>query len=526
MSLADRRPVTLLICALGGEGGGVLAEWLVETATRSGYSAQSTSIPGVAQRTGSTTYYFEVFPAPFAELDGRKPVFSLYPVPGALDVLVSSELLETVRHIGNGMTSADRTHVVTSSSRTLTTAEKLQLADGRASSEELLKIVRQYSQSARIFDMAAVAQETGTVLSAVLFGAIAGSGALPFSREAYEQTIRQSGRGVEPSLRGFASAFEIVAQGLAAQTPASSVAPTIAAALPADLAGVFPSPTHAMLGAGHARVLEYQDRSYAEVYAQRMKRVLEAERAGDPSGEQGFATTSETARYLALWMAFDDIVRVADLKCRASRFARVRQEVKAPDEDLVRIYDYFKPGVPELAALLPRTWARALIGWDRRRQQNGKTALALPLKIGVHTISGFLALRFLASLKWLRKRGSRFAQEQAMIERWLAAVEQGARNQWQLGHEIALCGRLVKGYGSTNDRGKDNLLHVLDHLAVGGQWDGPQARAEAIRAARVAALADDAGKELDKTLVKHGAAPLPVKAQTIMWVKKRRSTTA
>jgi indolepyruvate ferredoxin oxidoreductase beta subunit len=105
----------------------VLAEWLVETARQCGYCAQSTSIPGVAQRTGSTTYYFEVFPVPIAELAGRKPVFSLYPVPGALDVLVSSELLETVRHIGNGMASADRTLVVTSSARTLTTAEKLQL---------------------------------------------------------------------------------------------------------------------------------------------------------------------------------------------------------------------------------------------------------------------------------------------------------------------------------------------------------------------------------------------------------------
>ena len=525
MTLAERRPVTLLICALGGEGGGVLAEWLVQAATRSGYSAQSTSIPGVAQRTGSTTYYFEVFPVPLAELGGRKPVFSLYPVPGALDVLVSSELLETVRHIGNGMTSADRTLVVSSSSRTLTTAEKLQMADGRASSEELLKVVQQYSRSARIFDMSAVAQETGTVLSAVLFGAIAGSGALPFSREAFEQTIRQSGRGVEPSLRGFARAFEIVAGGHAAQTPASAAAPA-PAGLPPDLASAFPVSTHAMLGAGHARMLEYQDRDYAGLYVQRMKRILAAERAGDPMGERGFSTTSETARYLALWMAFDDIVRVADLKCRASRFARVRREVKAQDGELLRIYDHFKPGLPEVAALLPRTWARALIAWDRRRQRAGKTALALPLKVGVHTISGFLALRFLASLKWLRKRGSRFGQEQATIERWLAAVEQGASSHWQLGHEIALCGRLVKGYGSTNDRGKDSLLHVLDHLAVGGQWDVPQARAEAIRAARIAALADDAGMELDKTLAKYGAAPLPVKAQPVMWVKKRRGATA
>ena len=520
------QPITLLICALGGEGGGVLAEWLVETATHSGYSAQSTSIPGVAQRTGSTTYYFEVFSVPVAELGGRKPVFSLYPVPGALDVLVSSELLETVRHIGNGMASPERTLVVSSSARTLTTAEKLQLADGRASSADLLKIVRQYSRSARIFDMSAVAEETGTVLSAVLFGAIAGSGALPFSRDAYEQTIRQSGRGVEPSLRGFARAFEMVAQGLAAQTPASSVPPAFAAVLPADLAGVFPPPTHAMLGAGHARVLEYQDREYAELYARRLKRVLDAERVGDPSGLQGFATTSETARFLALWMAFDDIVRVADLKCRTSRFARVRQEVKAAEEDLVLIYDHFKPGIPELAALLPRSWGRPLTRWDRRRQQAGNPALALPLKVGVHSISGFLALRLLASLKWLRRRGSRFAQEQAMIEHWLAAVEQGARAHWQLGQEIALCGRLIKGYGSTNDRGKDNLLHVLDHLATGGTWQDPQARAEAIRTARMAALADDAGKELDRTLVEHGAAPLPVRAQPIMWVKKPRGTKA
>jgi indolepyruvate ferredoxin oxidoreductase beta subunit len=526
MNPVDRRPVTLLICALGGEGGGVLAEWLVDTATRSGYAAQSTSIPGVAQRTGSTTYYFEVFPVPIAELGGRKPIFSLYPVPGALDVLVSSELLETARQIGNGMATAERTLVVSSSSRTLTTAEKLQLADGRASSEDLLKVVQQHSRSERIFDMSLVAQETGTVLSAVLFGAVAGSGALPFTREAYEQTIRQSGRGVEPSLRGFTRAFDIVAQGLVAQSPASPLALATGIALPADLARAFPPPTHAMLGAGHARMLEYQGSDYAGLYALRMKRVLEAERAGDPSGQQGFATTSETARFLALWMAFDDIVRVADLKCRASRFARVRHEVKAADEDLVRIFDHFKPGVPELAALLPSSWARALIGWDRRRQQAGKPGLALPLKVGVHTISGFLALRLLASLRWLRKRGSRFAQEQAMIERWLAAVEQGAREHWQLGHEIALSGRLVKGYGGTNERGKENLLHVLDQLAAGAPGQDPGARAEAIRAARLAALADDDGKELDKTLVKHGAAPLPVKGQPILWVRKRRSTTA
>lgn len=527
MNVAERRPITLLICALGGEGGGVLAEWLVDTATRSGYAAQSTSIPGVAQRTGSTTYYFEMFPEPIANLGGRKPVFSLYPVPGALDVLVSSELLETVRHIGNGMTNAERTLVVSSSSRTLTTAEKLQLADGRASRENLLEIVRAHSRSARIFDMSTVAQETGTVLSAVLFGSIAGSGALPLGREAFEQTIRQSGRGAEQSLRGFARAFDVVSSGrdMAAPDVHRPVA-SPRAALPAEIAGLFPPQTHDMLEAGHARMIEYQDRDYAALYVQRLKRILEAERAADLAGHGGFAITREAARGLALWMAFDDVVRVADLKCRASRFARVRQEVKAQDGELVRIFDHFKPGVPELAGLLPTRLANAAIRWDRRRQQRGRKPFALPLKIGVHTLSGFIALRVLASMKWLRRRGSRFSQEQASIDGWLSGIEKATRVDWSLGQEVALCGRLIKGYGGTNDRGKENLLHILEHVAVGGGFADAGARADAVRAARVAALADDAGKELDKTLVSQGVAPRPVKAQPVLWVRKPRRDAA
>ena len=111
-----------------------------------------------------------------------------------------------------------------------------------------------------------------------------------------------------------------------------------------------------------------------------------------------------------------------------------------------------------------------------------------------------------------------------MIERWLAALEQGTRVHWQLGHEIALCGRLIKGYGATNERGKHNLLHVLDQFAPDTRMADPPACAAAIRAARLAALADEAGRELDQTLVRHGAAPVPVKPQPVLWVKKPRGT--
>jgi indolepyruvate ferredoxin oxidoreductase beta subunit len=52
----------------------------------------------------------------------------------------------------------------------------------------------------------------GQVISSVMFGALAGSGALPFPREAFEAAIRAGGKGVEANLTGFAAGFD-AAQG-------------------------------------------------------------------------------------------------------------------------------------------------------------------------------------------------------------------------------------------------------------------------------------------------------------------------
>jgi indolepyruvate ferredoxin oxidoreductase beta subunit len=162
-----------------------------------------------------------------------------------------------------------------------------------------------------------------------------------------------------------------------------------------------------------------------------------------------------------------------------------------------------------------------LTRWERRRSARGKPPFALPIKLPSHTIAGLLALRGLAALKGLRRRGSRFEAEQSMIERWLAAVERGAREDAALGRELAECGRLIKGYGATNERGKENLLHVVEHLAGAAPFETPAARAAAVAAARRAALADDAGKALDQALVQHGAPPRPVQDQPVRWVRAR-----
>jgi indolepyruvate ferredoxin oxidoreductase, beta subunit len=522
-------PISILLCALGGEGGGVLSEWLIDIARHAGYAAQATSIPGVAQRTGATTYYLEVFPVPRSELAGKRPVFGLNPLPGRLDVLVSSELLETARQIANGLPSNDRTLVITSSARALTTLEKMEMGDGRRDDAQLLALVQDNSRNHHVIDMARLTREAGTVVSATMLGCIAGSGSLPFAKADFESVLNEGGNTAnaraKASLRGFNLGFDAVNQqrqqlrvvedSLAHVGPAPSKAPP----LPPALASEFPAASHDLLGLGLARMVDYQGSDYAGLYIQRLQKVLAAEKAADPSGANAHATTLEMIRWLALWMAFDDIVRVADLKSRNSRWARVLGEVKAKPDDLLKLYDHFKPGAPEFAALLPVGLANRVLNWDKRRVAKGKLPWAMPLKVGTHSVFGMMSLRLLASLKWLRVRGSRFALEQAMIDQWLQAVVEGTQKNWQLGHELALCGRLIKGYGATNERAKENLLHVIQHLAVAAPFTSHQARAEAIAQVREAALKDEAGLALDKALVKHGASARPVKAQPIRWVK-------
>ena len=516
VNLREPHAIGLLLCALGGEGGGVLSGWLVEAAHRAGYAAQKTSIPGVAQRTGATTYYVEVFPVPLARLGGRRPVLSLVPVPGMVDVLVSSELLETARQVGLGMADAKATTILSSSHRALTNLERMQPGDGRFGAQRLVDTLRTNCRVLHLLDMAAVARRCETAVSAVMLGAIAASRCLPIPVAVFEQVLDDGRPGAAASLRGFRESLAlVVAVGPAGACATRAADADTAPGLAADLARRFPAPVHAMLALGHARVLAYQDAHYAALYIERLERVLHAEQAIDPRGACGYATTRETARWLALWMCFDDLVRVAGLKLRAARRARIRSESRAGQGDVVKVYDHFKPGVPELAGLLPPRMAEWLERREAARAMRGHAALAFPLVLGAHTIGGALLLRALSSLRWLRRRGRRYAQEQALIERWLAAVAALTTVYWPAGHEAALCGRLVKGYGGTYDRSRRHLEHILQHLAAPGRFATPEQQEQALRAAREASLLDGAEKSFDEALRAHGAPPAPVPAVAI-----------
>lgn len=520
-----KQPISILLCALGGEGGSVLADWLVAVARHCSHPAQATSVPGVAQRTGATTYYLEIHPEPFSALGGHRPVLGLNPLPGRLDALVSSELLETSRQIGLGLVSPERTLVISHNGRSLTTAEKMVMGDGRRDLQALMQLVAEQSQAHHVLDMAALTREAGTVVSAVMLGCMAASGLLPFAREAYSAVLAGDSPSARASQRGFDLGFEAIARQREQRQYLDALlakpAPTAAPALPAEVGAAFPADVHEVLALGHARLLDYQGPAYAKLYLQRLQGVLQAEQA---SAAQEHPVTREAARWLALWMAFDDIMRVADLKSRASRMQRVRQEAKAGEHDLLKVYDHFKPGIPEVAGLLPAALGQRLLRWDRQRVTSGKGPWAFPIKVATHSLTGLAMLRLLAALRFARPWGSRYAEEQALIEQWLAALTQATQRSPALGLEVARCGQLVKGYGSTHDRSRQNLRHILAHGL--GSTAPADEQAQAIARWRSAALQDEAGQALDQALVQHGAPARPIPERPILWMKNPRTGRA
>ena len=464
------KAITIAIVAMGGEGGGVLSDWIVDVAEHAGFDVQATSVPGVAQRTGSTIYYLEILP----RVQGRQPVLALMPVPGEVDVVIASELMEAGRAVERGLVTADRTTLIASTHRVYAMTEKTAMGDGRADSS---KIVAACSGAARVFvarDFARIAEENASVISAALFGALAAARVLPFERGQFEEAIRRGGVGVEASLAAFAGGFE--GKELRAEKPIA------ARDVSARKVEGFPAASQEMVLAGVRRLIDYQDEEYAAEYLKRLEAIRDVDR-GD------FSLLKETARYLALWMAYEDAIRVADLKIRRSRFERVYKDTRVAPGQLLQIREFLHPRAQEIADILPAAMGRRVLasGIVKRLTRNGRI---------VHTTSipGFLQLYLLARMRPLRRKSLRFAREQRRIGEWLQTVLELAREDYELAVEVAKCPRLIKGYGDTHELGERNFDAIL--AAV------PKLRGDAgaVRRLRETALADETGQKLREAL--------------------------
>jgi indolepyruvate ferredoxin oxidoreductase, beta subunit len=494
------RPITVLIAALGGEGGGVLASWIVNAATASGLPVQSTSIPGVAQRTGATTYYIEIYPVPAARLGGSRPVLALNPSLGEVDLMVASELLEAARVIGSGFVTADRTTVISSIHRVYAIAERGAMGDGRAETGALLKALEANAKAAILFDMDAVARESGSMLNAVMLGVIAGSGVLPIAPAGFEDGLRAEGKTVDANLRGFHAGLERARLGLGPRgvdvdfkrrEPRTRTAETLLN----EVDHTFPPPARAVVAEGVKRLIRYQDTRYAALYLDRLERFRDLGRRDDDA-----RLLQDVARNLAVRMSFEDVIRVAQAKIDPGRLDRIAQDVRVAAGQPFTVIDFFKPGIEELCALLPPGLARRVLAVARRRGWIDRAYWGMQIKSS--SVSGYVRLRMLAALRPWRRRSYRYAEEQKAIEVWLGQIARAAEMSIELAREITECARLIKGYGSTHRRGSENFERILSAVigpALSGRM-GLAAAVDAIASARVAALNDPEGASLSRCL--------------------------
>ena len=488
--------VKVAIMAVGGQGGGVLTNWIEDLARAQGYACQATSVAGVAQRTGATIYYVEMVPD-----TGRAPIFSLAPAAGDVDILIAAEMMEAGRAIMRGFVTPDRTVLIASTHRALAVSEKTVPGDGIATSAEVRAAAETASARVVMADMERLAADAGSVISASLFGALAGSGALPFGRAAFEDAIRRGGRGVEPSLRAFAAGFD-AARGQTQDTPDRPVqAGPHAPTGPDDVlsewqeletrAAALPAAVAEMAIPGLRKVVGFQDVDYGREYLEKIENLLARD-----SAARVFTFTREAAKYIANAMAYDDVIRVADLKTRRARLDRIRAEMKAEAGHGLHLTEFMHPRAEEIVGLFPARLGRwierhprilSVIDWLVNRGRRVRT----------DRLTGFTTLYLIAGLRRWRRGTLRHAAEQAHMQPWLDTALGHIDHDYALAVEILRCRRLIKGYSDTHARGQSKFDRVLAGAAlVAGREDA----ADWVARLREAALKDEEGKTLDGAL--------------------------
>src|SRR6516164_8939500 len=370
MSVPQPRPITILIAALGGEGGGVLTDWIVSAAAQLNFPVQSTSIPGVAQRTGATTYYIEILPVHARELGARRPVLALTPGVGDIDIAVASELLEAGRTVASGFVTRERTHMIGSLSRFYAMDEKIAMGDGRFDQDKLIKVIQDHAKDTLLIDMDSLARQNGSIINAVMLGAIAGCRRLPLKREQFEAAIREDGKSVDSNLRGFRAGYD-AAQ---ARTQATRVADKKRAASPTpalvehEVARTFPAIAQVNGLEGVRRLIHYQNVRYAWLYLSRMRSIIEADQLNGAQGK----LAKEVARHLAVRMSYEDVVRVAQAKIAPARMQRIARDELHVTTEPYFVHDFLKPGIEEMCQLLPPFLAKPILRLAERKGWLGR----------------------------------------------------------------------------------------------------------------------------------------------------------
>lgn len=470
--------IKIMVPAVGGQGGGVLTEWLVQAFFLEDYDVQGISLPGLSQRGGSTVYYLEAHPKP--ESEDKQIIFAQFPVPGEVDVIISQEFLELGRALQLGYGS-DRTTIVTSTHRIYSTLEKLPIGSGIYSDENLRKIATAFSSKLIELNALQLAKDNGMddlAVNAILFGALAASGRLPLSKESFISSIEKVGVAVKTNLRGFEVGWNSVSS--SKDTGKKPVVWETFVRTRADrfeeyerevylgkvsrIETEFPGQLREILAESLSRLIDYQDAEYADRYIDDVREVF----ALDESMKGNLKLTEHFARNLALLMSYEDGIRVAELKIRSDRFKRIKEEMRLRDDQVFKVIDYLKPDAEEIYGLLPNVVVAPFVRivessvfkkiWRRKRPV---TFAQTPTTT---SFSGFLRLWLLTKIKFMRPGSYRFKKERALMDKYKESTLYYAGLDYKLGCLVAGSGAMIKGYGKVRRRTIKAFYRFIDNI--------------------------------------------------------------
>jgi indolepyruvate ferredoxin oxidoreductase beta subunit len=253
----------------------------------------------------------------------------------------------------------------------------------------------------------------------------------------------------------------------------------------------YPEPLREMAGRGLKKVVDFQDIAYGGEYLDRLDRAVRLDAA-----EHDHALSIAAAKHLANAMCYDDMIRVADLKTRSSRGARVRREVGVDRDSVLRVTEYFHPRIEEFCGTMPVSIGRfieerpRLAAFLDRRLNRGR-------HVRTDSMTGFALLWMVGGLRRWRRGLLRHTVEMDHLERWYRLALDRAASDYALAVEILNCRRLIKGYSDTHARAQSKFDRVLSALDL---LDGRADAADWIRRLREAALKDEKGDMLDGAL--------------------------
>jgi indolepyruvate ferredoxin oxidoreductase beta subunit len=472
--------IKILIPAVGGQGGGVFTEWIVQAFFLEDFDAQGISLPGLSQRGGSTVYYLEAHPKPKSH---DKPIiFAQFPVPGEVDIIIAQEFLELGRALELGYGS-DKTTIVTSTHRIYSTLEKMPIGSGIYSDENLRKLAAGFSSRMVELDALDLSKKNGMdelAVNAILLGALCASGAVPLDKESFIKSIEMVGVAVNASLKAFEVGWEYAHTNNEAKEDTSAKWAGFITQRADKLEesekeeylkristveSEYPQNLREILAESIYRLIDYQDLSYADKFLSEVNsiKIIDSNTKGT-----NFKLTELFAKNLALLMSYEDGIRVAELKINSDRFKRIREDMRLRDDQVFHVVDYLKPDAEEIYGLLPNVLVAPVLSFTRTELFKKIWRRKKPLTMGqtpvTNSFSGYFRLWLLTKMKFLRPHSYRYKKEYRLIRKYIESINKYATYDYKLARLVAKSAQMVKGYGRVRRRTMDAFYRFLDNV--------------------------------------------------------------